>query len=366
MKGEGDQGAPPGSETRSRRQLAVRVTFALSIGLIAGVLFSWATFPLPWMLGPMVALTVAAVLRLPISSPSAARPYVVVVIGVMLGSGFTPALYDQLGAWALSFAFLIVYIAVCGALVVPYYQRIAGFDRVTANFSGMPGGLNEMMLVGRDMGGDERKIALAHASRIVVVVAFVAIWFRLIQGLDLSDRSQFGTPFVEIPGIEIAVLFLAGVIGFFLGRALRLPAPTLLGPMIVSAAVHIAGWTDSPPPQELVVVAQIVLGTIIGCRFVGSSPGLIGQAILISIGATLVMLTITLLFAFGVHGLFRQSFEQVVLAYSPGGLAEMSLVALAMNADIAYVASHHLVRITFIVMVAPVVFRYFQRAKGSD
>lgn len=35
----------------------------------------------------------------------------------------------------------------------------------------------------------------------------------------------------------------------------------------------------------------------------------------------------------------------------------MSLVALAMNADIAYVASHHLFRISFVIMMAPFIFK---------
>lgn len=335
----------------------LNIAFALCLGAVAGFAFNWATLPLPWMLGPMIVNTLAAVLRLPVASPKRARPYVVVVIGVMLGAGFTPEIVDQLGLWALSFFFLAIYVVVSGAIVIPYYRRVAGFDLPTAYFAGMPGGLNEMMIVGKDMGGDERAIVLAHASRIVVVVALVAIWFRVIQDVDLSDRTQFGTPFAAIPPLELIVLLAAGIAGFFLGKVLRLPAPMLLGPMIVSAAVHLAGLTDSPPPQELVIVAQVFLGTIIGCRFLGAAPRAILRAMGLSIGATLLMLIVTFAFAALLFGLFDQTLEQVVLAYSPGGLAEMSLVALAMNADIAYVASHHLFRISIIVMMAPFVFK---------
>jgi membrane AbrB-like protein len=211
------------------------------------------------------------------------------------------------------------------------------------------------------MGADDRAIVLAHASRIIIVVALIAIWFRVVQGIDLSDRSSFGTPFVDIPPVELGVLLIAGVIGFFLGRALRLPAPTLLGPMLISAVVHLTGLTTNPPPRELVIVAQILLGTIIGGRFLGVAPRKIARAIGLSLGATALMLCITFGFALALYSLVGQSFEQVILAYSPGGLAEMSLVALAMDADIAYVAIHHLVRISLIVAFAPLVFRWFAR-----
>jgi uncharacterized membrane protein AbrB (regulator of aidB expression) len=51
------------------------------------------------------------------------------------------------------------------------------------------------------------------------------------------------------------------------------------------------------------------------------------------------------------------SLQAVILAYAPGGLAEMSLVALALAIDSAFVATHHVLRIMMIVLVAPTVFR---------
>lgn len=347
-------------DTSKTRGLA-RIGLALVLAVGLGAVFNWLTLPLPWMLGPMVATAGAAMLRAPIAAPVPLRPYVVVVIGVMLGSGFTPAFLDQIGLWAVSFAFLLVYLAICAAVIIPYYRHVAGYDAPTAYFAGMPGGLNEMMIVGREMGGDDRAIILAQASRIITVVALIAIWFRLILGIDLSDRSGLGTSFADIPPVELGVLLASGVAGFFLGRRLGLPAPTLLGPMLVSAFVHLIGLTTNPPPQELVIAAQILLGTIIGGRFLGVAPGTIARAIGLSFGATALMLCITFVFAIALYKLVGQSLEQVVLAYAPGGLAEMSLVALAMDADIAYVASHHLVRISLIVALAPLVFRWLAR-----
>ncbi len=346
--------------TLTRRALWGHIATALALGLAGGLLFNWLGAPLPWMLGPMILNTIAAVLNAPIRPPIRVRPYVVVVIGVMLGAGFKPEVISQAGDWVLSFTFLGLYLAVSCVLVVPFYRRFGGFDTVTAYFAGMPGGLNEMILIGRDFGGDDARIALAHAARIVIVVSLIAVWFRLVAGYDLGDRSQFGVAFSDIPALDLAVLLACGVVGFYLGPLLRLPAPTLIGPMLVSAVAHLAGLASNPPPSELVLVAQLILGTIIGCRFVGSKARDIGHALLLSLGATLIMLTVTVVFAVLFHELFGQTTEQVLLAYSPGGLAAMSLVALAMNAEVAYVASHHVVRITMVILVAPLVFRWLQ------
>jgi membrane AbrB-like protein len=347
--------------TPDRLKLLGKILIALALGTVGGYVFTWLTMPLPWMLGPMVFNTIAAILRAPIAPPIKLRPYVVVVIGVMLGAGFTPSVLGQAGAWILSLSFLALYLLASGLLVVPYYRYVGGFDKVTAYFAGMPGGLNEMLMIGESMGGDDRKIVLAHAGRIFVVVCLTAVWFRLIAGYDLGDRSRFGVPFSEIPLEEIALLAACGVAGFFAGRWLRLPAPALLGPMLVSAALHLTGLVSSPPPAELVVVAQLFLGTILGCRFIGGDPRGIGHALLLSLGASAIMLGVTGLFAWLFHGLFEQSVEQVILAYSPGGLAEMSLVALAMNAEVAYVASHHMVRILMVILLAPLLFTLFRK-----
>ena len=55
----------------------------------------------------------------------------------------------------------------------------------------------------------------------------------------------------------------------------------------------------------------------------------------------------------------------IVLAYAPGGLAEMSLIALSLGIETAFVATHHIIRIGLIVVVAPLVFTRIRRPGGQ-
>ena len=48
----------------------------------------------------------------------------------------------------------------------------------------------------------------------------------------------------------------------------------------------------------------------------------------------------------------------------PGGLAETSLIALSLGIETAFVATHHVIRIGFIVVVAPLVFKRFRQPGG--
>lgn len=334
------------------------ISLSLTIGGIGGGIFYYFHLPLPWMLGAMIATFAVVMGGAKLKAPAMLRPIVISVIGVMLGSGFDSGILADARSWAVSLAFLGLYLAVASAIVVPYYTHIGKFDRTTAFFAAMPGGVNDMMLIGEAMGADARKIILAHAARILVTIAVIAFWFRVVLGLKVAG---FAIEPVSLGMMDVAILTACAVAGVYLGGWLRLPAAQLVGPMILSAIVHIAGVTHSAPPAVLVIIAQVVLGTVLGCRFVGAPKPMVVRSLVLSLGATLLTLTVTLVFAVLFHGLFGQTAEQVILAYAPGGLTEMSLVALSMNAEVAYISVHHLARIALVIAFAPIVMKWLLR-----
>lgn len=344
----------------------LKVAFALGLGALGALLFQWMTLPLPWMLGPMCICTIAALARMPIGSPIRIRPPFIMILGIMLGSAFRPEMIDLLDQWIISLALLTLYAAVIAALIYPYYRRIAGYDRMTAYFCAMPGGFNEMVLIGGQLGGDDRRIALAHAARVLLVVFGVSLWFRFFMDLDPQVRAGAGVSIVGMPPLEILILLACGVIGWPLARLARLPTPQLIGPMLASGIAHLTGLTAAPPPSEIVNLAQLVIGTAIGCRFLGIATTVILRSLGIGAGATVAMLTITAVFSVVVEALTGTPFASVVLAYSPGGLAEMSLVALALGVDVAYVAVHHVFRIFMVVLCAPIFGRSVMKPPASD
>src|SRR5262249_50624652 len=107
----------------------------------------------------------------------------------------------------------------------------------------------------------------------------------------------------------------------------------------------------------LIAAAQVVVGAMVGSRFDGVSPRMVGQAIALATVATAVLLVLAALFGQAVETTLGIPFAAALLAFAPGGLAEMSLIALSLEIDAAYVSSHHIVRIFVIVLAAPLVFR---------
>ena len=49
------------------------------------------------------------------------------------------------------------------------------------------------------------------------------------------------------------------------------------------------------------------------------------------------------------------------LAFAPGGFAEMSLISLTLGIETAFVSTHHLARLLFVVLATPLFFRFFRK-----
>jgi hypothetical protein len=350
-----DAAAPEPKGGAARRVAWALLTLAL--GAVGGWLASLINLPLPWMIGAMVATTVGSLSGLRLFVHRWVRGPNVSVLGVMLGSSFAPAVIARFGDWIATIAGLAVYVGLVTAILYWYFRRLGRFDRVTAFFAASPGGLNEMVIVGRELGGDDRLIALVHGARVLMVVMAIPFGFMIFLDYSPSARPPLGGALLDLPWREALILGACAVVGALAGRALRFPAAFVTGPMLLSAAVHLAGWSAAKPPALLVALAQVVIGSGVGARFAGVKLYTILRVLLLSLGSTAVMVSLTLLFAVLLRNTADTSIQAVILAYAPGGLAEMSLVALALAIDSAFVASHHVLRIMMIVIVAPTIFR---------
>jgi membrane AbrB-like protein len=337
-----------------------RFALALAIGTAGGLAFSWLRLPLPWILGAMTACTLAALGRAPIAAPGIVRPPMTAVIGVMLGAGFTPQVVESAPSWLPTIAGLALFVLLSGAACVTYFRKAGGFDAATAYFAGMPGGLIEMVVVGDEKGGDARTIALVHSARILLVVLSLPFLIQLLSGVDLGPRAQLGESVAGTPWTDQLWFVATAVVGAIAGRLLRLPAYLLVGPMLASALVHTLGLSSFVPPTEVVIVAQLILGTTIGCRFASSAPHEILRILWLSLGSTAILLGLTLVFAVAISRVSDYGVVPLLLAFSPGGLAEMSLVALSLGIEVAFVATHHIIRVVFVMAAAGPVFGFLK------
>lgn len=314
---------------------------------------------MPWMLGSLFACLLASLSPLPVSPPMIFRPAMSAVLGVMMGASYSPAVLGQIGGWWITLLGLVGFMIVAGAACVSYFRFVAGFDFRTAYFAGMPGGLVEMVLIGEQAGADMRRVALVHAARIVITVFTIPFIVQWLNGGPIQ-RGFAGS--VSLTGMDPSAIawFLGTLIcGMFVGRYVKLPARHLMGPMIVSVIVHSAGWSTFKAPWELVLLAQLVLGATIGCRFAGTRAREVLHILLLSLGSTVILIAFSIAFAWLISRAGAYTLTELLLAYSPGGLAEMGLLALALQLEVVLVSSHHILRIIIVVIGATALMPLF-------
>lgn len=313
--------------------------------------------PLPWMLGAMFLVMVSAIMGADLSAPAKLRGVMVPILGVMLGSGFSPALFSNAADWAVTLAILPFFILTAFGVAYIIYRRVGRYDPVTAFYSSAPGGLTDMILMGTEAGGEERRIAMAHAGRIFMVVTLVVLFYTLILGVETTGDSRPFVTFADVGLRDLAILIACAVFGAYLGPKIGLPAPTILGPMILSGLVHLSGLTHAAPPTVAVNATQLVMGTVIGCRFAGAASRDVLKDLCLSLFVASAMLLVAVPIAFAVTSLTGIDIRETFLSFSPGGLPEMSILALSLDADIAYIATMHIIRIVLVIALVPVFFK---------
>ena len=358
---------PGGAASLGTFDRPLRLTGTLAVAAAGGYVCASIGLPLAWLIGAVLVIATAAMAGAPVFVYPKLRSSMSAVLGVMLGSSFTPDLLDRLAPWALTLAALVPYIFIAGGAGYVFLRRFGGYDRPTAYFSAMPGGFAEMTLVGGAMGGDERMISLGHSTRILLVVLIVPP--LLTWALGTADApATVGSPDPSgLEGTWLDFLLLAAcIVGWPIAKRLRLPAAALTGPLLLSAILHLTGGSDVAPPQPAISTAQVVLGAALGARFAGYRLALLAKTVGLSAGLTLVLLAVAVAAMEVLHLITGISHGALLLAYLPGGISEMSLVALALGIDAAFVAVHHIIRLALVIALAPLAFRLGRRWRSSD
>jgi len=342
-----------------------RYLISFAIGGLGGTIFWLLSMPLAFMLGALTAVAIFAFGGGKAAFPSRLRPWVLASIGTTLGANVTPDTVHGFLLWWPGLVGVCLFVGIAGAGSVWLAQKLAGFDRKTAIFAGVPGGFSEMVVLAEAHGCNVRLVALVHALRVTLVaflVPFAASWITPAPvGAVAAPR-----PILHIweIGPESWIWLCAAIpagIGF--GGLCRLPSPYILGPMLLSSVLHGLGLTDFRLPFEILVLAQISLGTMIGTRFLGASWREILRYLPYTLASLLYLLTLTLLFAMLMSRAFGMPLVAGVLAYAPGGFAEMGMMAIVLGVDPGFVGLHHLLRMVVINFTVPVVLRL---TRGQD
>jgi membrane AbrB-like protein len=330
----------------------------IAVGTAGGALASLLNLPAGWLVGSMILCSALVIAGVPMLLPDWIRQAIFVLLGVSMGSGFTPETIATMFKWPASMMGLAV--AVLGVILagVIFLRSVARWDKPTAFFASVPGAMSYVLAMALRSKADTRLVVVAQMLRLLVLMAVLPIVVRTTMPFELPVFAPASAPSLGLLptlAIEIALAFALG----FLLEWLKLPAGLLVGGMIVGAAFHMTGVVAGMMPPHILNPCQVLLGCFIGLRFSGTDIRLLRDAAIPSLAS----FVITIIIAAGCAGAVALSLDlpvgQVLVAFAPGGLEAMTILAFVLGLDPAYVGVHQLARFLGLSLLLPFIAKFY-------
>ena len=347
-----------GQPGHKKRSMAATLLLAAA----GALLFEWLSIPLAFLFGPMAACLIAALFGLRLEPPGQISTAARTVLGVAAGASVTPYAVSQIPQMAISIALLPIYLLAIAAVGVPFFRLVCRYDRVTAYYAAMPGGLQDMVIFGQEAGANIRSLSLIHATRVLILVTLIP-WL-LVHLFDMSLDNPIGEPASSVPPVELMIMVAAAIIGWKGGERIGLFGATVLGPLIVTAALSLSDIVHFRPPAEAILIAQYFIGIGIGVHYVGITVQEIRRDVLTATVFVIYLAILTVVFSGLITRLGIAEPVEAFLALAPGGQAEMMVLAIVAGADLSFVVVHHLTRMLLVIFGAPIAGRWL--ARGED
>ncbi|QNU26529.1 AbrB family transcriptional regulator [Geobacillus sp. 46C-IIa] len=361
MSSEGQQGAD--------NLMRIALTFAIAAS--GGIGFALLRVPLHWVLGPAaVLLIMERFLKGKLYWPMAIRNAGLIPIGYTLGTSMTAATLAEMGRQLPSMLLATVLILLFSFLFSCMAAHITGISLRSIVTGSIPGGLSQMLILGEELKGvDVTVVTLFQVMRLMGVVFLVPL-IALSPIFSGGSRAAMDVGSEQGPDwtMGLALLyFIVTVAGALVGKHLKLPTAYLLGPIIGTAALVIAGVPAPDLPTPILDIAQITMGAYLGLTLKPADIKEKRKMMLAAAAMGFSLILFSMAAAFVLTSLHGVPYLTAFIALAPGGMDQMGILAQEARASLAIVTSYQMFRIFFILFVVPPVLkklfatRWFQR-----
>lgn len=285
------------------------------------------------------------------------------VLGVALGSYVRLAtLTEAARHWAPVLGVTLATLALslgAGVLVA----RLGRVDLPTASLGMIAGGATGIVAMSRDLGADDRLVAVMQYLRVLVVVLLAPVLAKVAFTAPVHGGAG-GSPPGAMASLPVNLLFtlVCGVVGALAARRIRLPAGSLLGPLIVAAALTASGLAGGARvPPALQEVAFVLIGLQVGLRFTPETIRRAGRLLVPVLLAIFGLIIGCGLLAAALAPLAHVSLLDAYLATTPGGLYAVLAAALGSGANTTFVLAVQALRLFVMVLAAPPLVRRLLR-----
>ncbi|MBT2573895.1 AbrB family transcriptional regulator [Bacillus sp. ISL-51] len=359
------------------KHLLTDIWFIL-ISAAGGFLLSFTGMSIAWMLGTLMAGCILSIVRprwlfMAPDRRGIHRRWLALgqmILGIELGQKLNLSVLSVLREHWLPVGIMLIFSIVMALFSGYALWRFSRTDMMTSFVGTAPGGLSAMPGIAQEVGANTAIVSLIQLIRVLLVVMtipFLVIFLFAKQSGGTQEAAGAMTSGAVNAGL-IPVLLTAGfILAAWLAskgaKLLKFPAPWLLGSMIgvAAAQIGVSGWAGEDIlawwPPEANQLSQIFLGATIGSKMYKSMFTGVTRVLTVGFISSVGLIAAMILSAVIVSKLTGIPMITSVLAFAPGGIAEMAATSITLHEDSTFVVAVQVIRVILVIAMLPPFYR---------
>ena len=331
------------------------------VSIPSAIVADYFNIPLAWMLGPMIITSIAALAGLKIIMPKIALSSILIILGLHIGNYIDENLINQMINWIWTSLIMLIYIIVCILIVAKYLQKFSGYSEKASIFSAAPGALGPLMILAENEKTDLSQVATSHLIRLIIIITVIPFIIVNNTSSEILLIDEFN--YMSQNHINLFLLVAASLFFIFIFDKIKIPAALLSGTLFASGLLQITDIASYKLPDASINFCLLILGASVGCRFAEKTVKEIANNSLHSVVATTILVLLGLVAAYIATFFVDTNILTLILSFSPGGIYEVAVIAIAFDLDPDFVAFHHIIRLLFILFTVPIILKILEKLK---
>ena len=347
-----------------RKLFSKKFLIVIIISIPSAVIAEYLNIPLAWMIGPMIATSIAALNGLQVLMPKLALSSILIILGLHIGNYIDQNLLNQMFNWIWTTIIMFFYIVVSILIVSKYLQKFSGYNQKTSIFSAAPGALGPLLILAEYEKSDLSQVATAHLIRLIIIITVFPFLIVSLSPIELVEVEKFD--YGSQNHWELILLIFVSLIFIFFFDKIKIPAALLSGSLVASGILQIFEIASYKLPDASINFCLLILGASVGCRFANKTFKEIANNSFHGLVATILLVILGLIAAFIATFFVDTNFLSLILSFCPGGIYEVAVIAIAFDLEPDFVAFHHIIRLLFILFIVPVILRLLEKTNVKN
>jgi membrane AbrB-like protein len=346
-----------------------RIIMSLVTAVIGGTIFNLLHLPIPWLLGPMIAVLIGSnMLKGRYEWPGQVRNTGMIIVGYTIGLSLTASALREM-SHQLPFMLLMTMLLLLMCAGIAYIvSKLSDTNYRTALLGSIPGGLTQVIALAEETEGiNLTVVTVTQVIRLMMIIICVPLLvFSPIYGQLHGEAAATTVTTVTISTTSaswsgmlpnVFIFALVSIVCAIAGNKIKFPTAFLLGPAIGTAILQMLGLQGPSLPSIIIDAAQLMIGTYVALLLKPDQLTRKLRTISLAVGSGLLLM----LGAWGLSVLLAKvqpiSMSTGLLSLAPGGMDQMGIIAHEIDADLSMVAGYQLFRIFFIFFAIPPLLR---------